>query len=120
MALVFTNTGSVACRLHGYPTVAALDGHDAQVALATQTKNGYMGGLAAGKAIPDVTLSPGGSASALVEALAFNASNGSACTAYAALLVTPPNETHSARLAWTNDGCSDLQVHPIVPGVTGR
>ncbi len=120
VALVFTNVGSTPCTLHGYPGVAALNATGAQIAQATRTPSGYLGGLAPGRAIPYVTLAAGQSASATVEAMAFNASDGSACTAYAGLLVTPPNETRSVRVPWTNDGCSGLEIHPVVPGVTGR
>jgi hypothetical protein len=119
MVLVFTNAGATACRLYGYPGVAALDSHDTQTAQASRTTHGYLGGLAAGLAPANVDLAAGDSASAMVEASAFNA-DGSACAAYAGLFVTPPNETHSTKLAWGNDGCSALQIHPVVPGLTGR
>jgi Protein of unknown function (DUF4232) len=120
VVLVFTNTGAVPCGTRGYPGVAALNAGGAQIAQAARTTSGYLGGLGAGRAIPNVTLPAGGAASAMVEALAFNASDGSACTAYAGLLVTPPDETHSVKLPWGSDGCSALQIHPMVPGTTGR
>jgi Protein of unknown function (DUF4232) len=120
VVLVFTNHGSATCRLYGYPGVAALDSHDTQIAQATRTTSGYLGGLGSGRTAPNVDLATGQSASAMVEALAFNANDGSACTAYAGLLVTPPNETRSTKLGWPSDGCSDLQIHPVVPGITGR
>jgi len=97
-----------------------LDSGGNQIAQATRTTKGYLGGLAAGHSAEQAFLSKGESAAAIVEALAFNASDGSACTAYAGLLVTPPNETHSIKLAWDNDGCSDLQIHPVVLGTTGQ
>ena len=119
LVLVFTNQGTAICRLYGYPGVAGLDNHGAQIAQATRTSSGYLGGLTAGTKPSNVDLKTGGSASAMVEASAFNA-DGSACVAYAGLLVTPPNETHSIMLAWGNDGCAGLQIHPVVPGSTGR
>jgi hypothetical protein len=119
VALVFTNTGAQPCRLSGYPGVAGLDAAGSQVAQARRTLHGYLGGLSAGSP-PVLTLAPGESASALVEALAFNASDGSACTAFGGLLVTVPDDTASTRLPWDSDGCSDLQVHPVVSGTTGR
>jgi hypothetical protein len=118
--VLFTNIGAQPCRLRGYPGVAAVDSNERQVAQAKRTLHGYMGGLATGTTLPTVTLLPGRSASALVEALAFNASDGSACTAYYGLLVTAPDDTESTRLPWGNDGCSDLQIHPVVPGTSGR
>jgi hypothetical protein len=115
--IVFRNTGSTRCVLQGYPGVAALNSAGNQVAQAKRTTSGYLGGVASGKA-PLVNLAPGQSASATVEALAFGP-NGESCTGYAGLLVTPPDETHSVRVDWGSDGCSDLQIHPVVPGTSG-
>jgi Protein of unknown function (DUF4232) len=116
VVLVFHNTSSVTCHLTGYPGVAALDSHDAQTAQATRTLSGYLGGSTSAGT---VTLAAGDSVSATVEALAIDATTGNSCTAYAGILVTPPNETHSVKLAWPSDGCSALQIHPVVPGTTG-
>ena len=116
--IVFRNTGSATCVLQGYPGVAALDGSGHQVAQAKRTLNGYLGGLRAGNP-PVVRLDAGASASAMVESVAFGA-DGASCTAYAGVLVTPPDETHSVRLSWGSDGCNDLQIHPVVSGTTGR
>ena len=66
-----------------------------------------------------MNLAPGNSASATVEALA-SGPDGASCTGYAGLLVTPPDETHAVHLNWGSDGCSDLQIHPVVPGTTGQ
>jgi hypothetical protein len=115
--IVLRNNGSNRCVMQGYPGVAALDGSGNQVAQATRTLHGYLGGVASGQP-PRVNLAPGQSASATVEALA-SGPNGDSCTAYAGLLVTPPDETHSVRLTWDSDGCSDLQIHPVVPGTSG-
>jgi len=49
----------------------------------------------------------------------WNASDGSACAAYAGILVTPPNETHTVKVPW-DGGCSALQIHPVVLGTTGQ
>jgi Domain of unknown function (DUF4232) len=116
--LTFRNTGSATCRMHGYPGVAGLDGRGTQIEQARRTTSGYLGGLTSGAAAPTVDLAPGHTASAMVEAMAFRP-DGSACTAYAGLLVTPPDETHSVRLGWTGDGCASLEIHPVVPGRTG-
>ena len=99
--------------------LAAVDADGSQVAQARRTPKGYLGGLAAGSP-PVLTLAPGESASALVEALAFNAFDGSACKAFGGLLVTVPDDTVATRLPWDSDGCSDLEVHPVVAGTTGR
>lgn len=118
VALILTNTGGRACRVSGYPGVGGLDAGGKRVQ-ARQTPGGYLGGLGSGSP-STVTLVPGASASALVEALAFNASDGSACAAFGGLLVTVPDDTVVTRLSWQTDACSDLQVHPVVPGTTGR
>jgi hypothetical protein len=117
--LVFTNTSAATCVMQGYHGVAALDGQGSQVVQARRTPSGYEGGIPSGAVPPRVSLGPGQSASATVEALAFNASDGSACTRWAGLLVTVPDDTVSTRVPWNSDGCSDLQIHPVVPG-TGR
>lgn len=117
--LIFTNTGAATCRLYGYPGADALDAAGKTLAHAKRTTAGYMGGLAAGAKIPTVDVTSGQAASAMLEATGAHA-DGSACTVYAGLLVTPPDETQSSRVAWPSNGCADLQIHPIVAGVTGR
>lgn len=116
--IVFRNNGSSACFLRGYPGVAALGADGKQVAQAERTSAGYEGGLRAGKP-PKVRLAAGAAASARVEALAARDDGGS-CTPYAGLLVTPPDETHSVKLAWDTDACTSLEVHPVVAGSTGQ
>jgi hypothetical protein len=119
VVLVFANHGSRKCSIHGYPGVAALDSGGKQVAQAVRTIAGYMGGLQNADHPPKVLLSPGDSASAVVEALAYNAKDGSACTGYHGLLVTVPDDVVSTRLAWNTDACSEIEVHPVVAGTSG-
>jgi hypothetical protein len=114
--LTFTNTGTVACRLHGYPGVSAINAAGAQIAQARRDSAGYLGGT--GSTMPTVTIAPGAVASAMVETIVID-NNGTACTPYAAILVTPPDETRSTRLAWPSGGCNDLTIHPVVQGATG-
>lgn len=116
--LLFTNTGTTACFLQGYPGVAALDADGDQVAQAARTLHGYLGGITE-SAPQRITLAAGATASAGVEAMAYT-DDGTGCTAYAGLLATPPDETHSVQLLWGNDGCADLQIHPVVSGTTGN
>lgn len=119
--LLFLNAGSTACRLHGYPEVKALDAQGHVMAQARQTPSGYMGGLWDDSTPPpSVDLSPGQSASALFETLNFNLSDGSACAAYSSLQVTAPNGTGSVTLHVPPGGCSNPQIHPVVPGDNGR
>lgn len=118
-AIRFRNTGTSACRLYGYPGVAALDSPGKQIAQARRTPRGYMGGLGSSQHTPTaVTLAPGHTASALVEA-DNAASNGNSCGTVPALLVTPPNETHHVKLSW-HGGCSGFQIHPVVTGDSGQ
>ncbi|MFG2052474.1 DUF4232 domain-containing protein [Micromonospora sp. NPDC048930] len=117
--LIFQNRGDQACWLRGYPGADGLDRAGKTLAHAKRTPHGYLGGVRGDEPVR-VLLAPGELASALVEALAFRAGDGGACAPYASLLVTPPDETRSVRLAWTTDSCSALEVHPVVAGTTGR
>lgn len=120
LTLLFTNSGTSACSLQGYPgTELTMPGGgklDAQ----------RVGGAAASP----VTLAPGTSASTFLEWEHFP-QNGSAdissadCAGYGAttLLVTAPNQTTSTHLAPPDSAspvCWDFQVNPVVPGTTGR
>ena len=98
----------------------ALNDDGVPVARAEHTPSGYFGGLGAGPQPAVVPMGPGASASAMVETLAFDKTDGSACTAYAAVRVTLPGAGGSTALPWTSDGCGSLEVHPIVPGTDGR
>jgi hypothetical protein len=119
LVLLFTNTGRQQCRLTGYPTVTALHRDGGGTTPARHTPSGYLGGLAAGRKPPVVTLNPAQTASAMVEALAFDPDTGNACTPFVTLLVAAPGDTATTRLAWTTDGCGTLEIHPVVPGTGG-
>lgn len=121
--VLFTNAGSTECSLFGYPGVAALDPAGQQVAQATRTPSGYLGGLWTGATSPPtVDLAPGQTAAALVEGTdnPVGTPPPASCPQYAGLLVTPPTALRSVRLTMRLPGCSGLEVHPVVPGTTGR
>jgi hypothetical protein len=118
VVLVLTNVTTGPCRLYGYPGVAGLDAAGKQIVQAARTPHGYLGGLSDGAPIPTVDIGAGQAASAMVEATAAKP-DGSSCTPYAGLLVTPPDEKKSTRVPWPGDGCDALQIHPVVAGVTG-
>jgi hypothetical protein len=118
VVLAFINTGTAPCTMQGYPGVAILDAGSAQVAQARRTAQGYMGGLPAGQSPPLVSLRPGDSASAIIEALSANP-DGTACKPWSGLLVTAPDDTRSTKLVWAAGGCADPQIHPVVPGLEG-
>jgi hypothetical protein len=117
--LLFRDVAGVECQLRGYPGIAGLDAAGRQVTQAIRTTSGYLGGLGSGTTPPSVTLTAGGTASALVEATDVPSGTATACTSYAALLVTPPNTTAATHLAITLPGCSGLQVHPVVASTDG-
>ncbi|MGH3632051.1 MAG: DUF4232 domain-containing protein [Sciscionella sp.] len=117
VAVLFTNTGSVPCSLHGYPGVAGLDAAGHETVQARRTPNGYIGGVMDGGE-PTAVLAHGQTASALVEG-GVPASN-SNCTEEHGLLVTPPGGTVPTRLTPSlGVHCADVQVHPVVPGTDG-
>lgn len=119
-AVILTYSGGGTCTLAGYPTVTArLPG--AAVQTARHTKQGYLGGLT-GEGIPSLVLSPTDrTASALVEALAFDQATTGSCGAYSSVSVTLPGDTTATELPpWSSDACSSLEVHPFVAGDTGR
>jgi len=120
-ALIFSNTSASPCTLSGYPGVAGLDAAGNQVVQAQRTVAGYLGGIEVGGPLPSVVLTAGGgSASAYVEGTDNPAGTATSCPTYAALLVTPPNALQPVRVALAIPGCSPIQVHPVVPGLTGQ
>ncbi|HWE11130.1 MAG TPA: DUF4232 domain-containing protein [Solirubrobacteraceae bacterium] len=121
LTLLFRNSGSAACTLTGYPGAAlvAATGRRGQLQVA-RTPQGYMGGLSPGaRANPVVVLAPGRFASAILEGLDFNPVTTGACPAYSSLLVTPPNQRVTVRVARSLSIC-DPTVHPVVSGTAGR
>lgn len=107
--IIFENTGSAACFVVGWPGVAALDAGGAQIFQATRVN-------AKG---PQVTLQPGDSASATLDTIAFHAVPGSSqppCPTVQNLLVTPPDETHSRRIAFGAPVCDPPKVTSLAPG----
>ena len=112
VVLTLTNTSGAACRLTGYPGVAALDAGGRQLAQARRTERGYMSGPTP---VRTVEIAAGGSAQAVVEGLGAKP-DGSGCTDVAGLLVTAPDDTESTRLDWHTDTCPDLEVHPVTTG----
>jgi hypothetical protein len=116
LPLVFTNTGSKACTLYGYPGVSFLDSAKAQIGVDA----GRGGGEAA-----VVTLAPGGRASALLQVPEpGNFSPGDCKQATTAFVrVYPPDETHFIDTPQAIDICTTsggrAVVQPVVPGNGG-
>ncbi|MQY22061.1 DUF4232 domain-containing protein [Nocardia macrotermitis] len=99
-------SGAAPCTLQGYPGVDT--GAGGPVVHAARTPTGYMGGPGAGSV---VTVRSDKPAHAIVEATAMGP-NGTECTMYSTLLVTPPNTTVTRTVEVGINGC-ELQVHPI-------
>jgi hypothetical protein len=118
VVLLFENVSDTACRLHGYPGLNALGANGQAVAHAKRTLQGYLGGFS-GTTIPSVELPPGGFASALAEALSSDPTGANACLSPGGAQVTPPNLVNATALPW-NIGCTSLEIHPVVPGTSGR
>jgi hypothetical protein len=121
--ILFTNRSTVACTLYGYPGVAILSASGRQVEQAQRTPGGYLGGLWSGGNAPVVTLDPGVTAAAELEWIENpQAPKQTTCPTYGAILVTPPNAYRSTELKVAPPIllCLDLDIHPVVPGTTGR
>lgn len=118
ITLLFRNSGTLRCSLTGYPG-AALVGPHRHLDVA-RTPQGFVGGLSPKARVnPVARLAPGGVAAAILEGEDFNPQTTGACPQYSALLITPPNQTVTVRLARALAIC-DPQIHPVVAGTSGR
>lgn len=103
--VTFTNTGSAACRIQGYPGVAALNAAGKQIQQAAR---------ATGVRIPLVTLAPGQVASAEITG---NTASCTKLTSVPGLLVTAPDQRKSTRLGRYESFCvKSLEIGPVHPG----
>lgn len=118
VAIVFTNHGTAACSLRGYPGVSSVGGAD-----------GHQIGASARRtpaATPEVVLRVGGVASAVYgQAEALNYPKARCHPASArGLRVYPPGSTRAWYLPLKHLACSsasvgDSSVRPVRPGATG-
>jgi Protein of unknown function (DUF4232) len=119
--LVFTNTGSTACTLYGYPGADVTENGTYNFAPRMNATR-----VSGSTAVNTVTLAPGSSASAMLEWGVNPTGGGSANAANCAgmdggyLEVTPPNTTDTIKSDPPLDMCTDLQVFPVVAGTTGQ
>jgi hypothetical protein len=114
--LLFKNTSSAACSIHGYPGLDALSRTGTALAHARRTVSGFTGGSRHG--VPTVLVRPGHFASADVEWMNFGP-NGTSCRFSHSVAATPANTSHTVHLARSVSVCG-LQVHPTVAGRTGN
>lgn len=115
LVLIFNNASAVTCSLQGYPGVDLVSSNGAAVAHATRTLTGMAGGAAG---LSSITLDPGQSASALVEASNVPQDSVADCGAYQ-LKVTPPGQYVATSPGTATMPRCDLQVHPVVAGTGG-
>jgi hypothetical protein len=121
LPLLFRNTGSSTCVLTGYPGVALVRAAGAGQVQASRTLLGYLGGLAGtSTAAPVIRVRPGETISALLEGDDNPAHGTGVCPSFRALLVTPPNQTVTVRLARALSTFCSPQIHPVVAGASGR
>ena len=119
--LVFTDTGSTACTLYGYPGADVTENGSYNFAPRMNATR-----VSGGIAVQTVTLAPGSSASAMLEWGVNPPGGGTANAANCPgmgggyLEVTPPNTTDTIKSDPPADMCTDLQVFPVVAGTTGQ
>jgi Protein of unknown function (DUF4232) len=99
--LKFTNDGSAACQLHGWPAVVAVTAAGTATPLRRARSTMY-GAWQAPAPLPTITLAPGASAYAVVAAADQPAGSAASCPApYVRLRVTPPGGSgHVVVPAW--------------------
>ncbi len=121
VVLRFRSTSASTCTLSGYPgaTLVTAGRRDLPVG---RSRTGYLGGLADASApVPVVSVRPGQTVSASLEGLDSDpAHGGGPCPLYARLLVTPPNQTVTVRMASPLRQVCRPEIHPVVAGTTGR
>jgi hypothetical protein len=110
--IIFTNSGTTACFVIGWPGVAALNTGGSQIFQAARVN--VKG--------PQVMLQPGQSASAMLDATTFlTAPNATAapCQNVPNLLVTPPDETRSIHVAFGAAICFAPSITTLARGTNG-
>lgn len=123
--LHFTNTGSAACTITGYPGVSFVAPGGGQQVGAAATRSG--------DATPTATLAPGAEATATVQVASYQNFDPGTCapTAVSGLRVYPPGSTTAAYVAFpggnqqacskdlSSTGSSELIIRPVKAGASG-
>jgi hypothetical protein len=108
--VTFTNVGRGTCVIEGFPGVAGLNSHGAQIKQAVRTTHLVPND----SLVRPVYLNPRGVASALVGG---DTASCNTPTYVAGLLVTAPDTYHSVRLGPAGYLClGSLTISPVVPG----
>lgn len=100
--------------MKAYPGVDGIDAQGRVLVHASRTPRGYLGGPGRTRV---VSVERGGNASALLEGSTGPVGD-EPCPQYVAVLITPPNETHSVRRPVRAAFCQP-SIHPVVSGTTG-
>jgi len=106
LPLQFTNTGSTACVIVGFPGVSYVTGDNGQQVGAPAVRDGSIGA--------QVTLAPGQMASATVTEVQVGVFDASVCqpTAVRGLRVYAPDDTASMFIAQSTTGCAGNPPEP--------
>lgn len=106
--LRFTNRGTAACRLTGWPTVVAVSPSGKHVA-AAKARHIMFAGWQYAAPLPVLELMQGSSAYAIVAAADHSASGGGVCGSYRLLQVGPPGAApHVSLSAWLRNDATFL------------
>jgi Protein of unknown function (DUF4232) len=109
--IVFVNTDTTPCVMRGFPGVSILDQAGNQIGQPA-TREGSEGSA--------VTITPGGSASAILHTANGDLS-GQACTpASASIRIYPPDNTVAMVIGASFSACGGFSVGTVVAGATGR
>lgn len=100
----FTNTGSGACTLYGYPGVSLVDSSAGQLGAAATRNPSH--------SPTRVTLAPGAKANAVVQVAAAGNYPASECkpTPASSLRIYPPDQTQPLKVSYKTTGCSKSTV----------
>lgn len=115
LVLIFNNVGTTACKIYGYPGVDLVSASGKVIAHAQRALSGMAGGATS---LAAITLAPGKSASALLEASDVPQGSITDCGSYN-LNVTPPGQYVAVPLATAMMPKCDVQIHPVVAGTGG-
>jgi len=118
LVVLLRNKGTETCRMQGWPEVFGLDENANLAGGARHTLSGYLGGVTSNE-LPVIDLASGGITSALVEGTSVNGGQ-VPCTQYHGLEVTLPGGDDLTKIDGPFTSCDGMQVHPVVPGTSGR
>ncbi|MDQ1722784.1 MAG: hypothetical protein QOI26_2518 [Pseudonocardiales bacterium] len=113
--LAMRNRTETACALEGFPQVRA-QRNGATLTTALHTMSGTAGGVTKARVPPIIVLSPGATASAIIEQ--SSASAAGSCLHSDQLAVTLPNGVSLGQVPAELSGCG-LAVHPLVGNARG-